>query len=213
LFRNQNGQIGNATFIILGVVGLIMMVGLTLSLWVMGVNNRLVRFDQIVSQRASEVQNIYQLRHDLVGNLVETVKGYAGHERGTLTDVIAARASATSIRLTPEALKDPEAVKRFEAAQSSFAGALSRLMVTVERYPDLKADKHFLNLQKSLAQIEVKAVNSRSQFNQSVLAYNTQVKTFPGNLVAGFFGYTPKAFFEGAKGIDIVPKVNFSTGK
>jgi len=195
---------------LLFVVGSLFLLGGILGLYVMGVNNQLAKLDVAVSQKLSEIQNIYQLRADTIGNLVETVKGAAGHERETLEGVIRARASATAITLTPEALKDPEAMRRFEQAQTALSGTLSRLMVTSERYPDLKANVNFLRLQKSLMQIEVNAAKARTNFNTTVGLYNNRVRVFPANMIAGLFGYTPKAFFAAAPGADVAPKVDFS---
>src|SRR5713101_7914689 len=133
--------------IALAVIGLIA-VGVVV--WAIGVNNSLVRSEQDVNEKWAQVQNVYQRRADLIPNLVETVKGFATQERTVLEEVTRARASATSIQLTPEALNDPRAMERFQAAQQQLTGALSRLMVSVERYPELKSNQNFLALQSQL---------------------------------------------------------------
>ncbi|MBI3630306.1 MAG: LemA family protein, partial [Candidatus Rokubacteria bacterium] len=118
--------------------------------WAIGVNNQLVRLEQNVNEKSAQVQNVYQRRADLIPNLVETVKGFATQERTVLNEVVSARARASSIQLTPEALNDPEALRRFQAAQNQLGGALSRLLVTVERYPELTSNQNFLTLQSQL---------------------------------------------------------------
>lgn len=196
-------------FGLLGVFALFLVSGCSLIAWGVGINNQIVRLDQTAQEKASQVQNVYQRRSDLIGNLVETVKGYAGHEKSTLTDVIQARAGATGIKLTPEALKDPEALKRFKTAQDGMSSALSRLMVSVERYPELKADKNFMELQRQLTATENRIMIERQRFNYAVQAYNTRLKLFPGNLLAGYLGYQPKIFFEADADAKAVPKVKF----
>ena len=177
--------------------------------WAVSVNNQLVVLDQGVAEKWSQVQNVYQRRADLIPNLVETVKGFAAQERTVLEEVTRARASASSIQLTPEALNDPKALERFQAAQNQLSGALSRLLVTVEKYPDLKSNQNFLALQSQLEGTENRIAVERRRFNESVREYNTRLRLFPGSLVASFSGYQPKAFFEAAPGAETVPKVKF----
>jgi LemA protein len=177
--------------------------------WAVSVNNSLVRLEQDVNAKWAQVQNQYQRRADLVPNLVETVKGFATQERTVLEEVTRARASASSIQLTPEALNDPKALERFQAAQGQLSGALSRLLVTVERYPELKSNQNFLALQSQLEGTENRIAVERKRFNESVQAYNTQLRLFPGSLVAGMFGFRPKAFFEAAPDAATAPKVKF----
>ncbi len=177
--------------------------------WAVSVNNGLVRLEQDVNAKWAQVQNQYQRRADLVPNLVETVKGFATQERTVLEEVTRARASASSIQLTPEALNDPRALERFQAAQAQLSGALSRLLVTVERYPELKSNQNFLALQSQLEGTENRIAVERKRFNESVQAYNTQLRLFPGNVVAGMFGFRPKAFFEAAPDAATAPKVKF----
>src|SRR5207253_4179533 len=141
--------------------------------------------------------------------LVETVKGFATQERTVLEEVTRARASASSIQLTPEALNDPKALERFQAAQNQLSGALSRLLVTVERYPELKSNQNFLALQSQLEGTENRITVERRRFNESVREYNTRLRLFPGSLVARVSGYQAKAFFEAAPDAATVPKVKF----
>ena len=177
--------------------------------WAVSVNNQLVVLDQGVSEKWAQVQNVYQRRSDLVPNLVETVKGFAAQERTVLEEVTRARASATAIQLTPEALADPKAIERFQAAQNQLSGALSRLLVTIERYPDLKSNANFLALQSQLEGTENCIDVERRRFNEAVRDYNTRLRLFPGSLVAGLAGYPPKAFFEAAPDAAAAPKVKF----
>ncbi len=177
--------------------------------WAVSVNNQLVVLDQNVGEKWAQVQNVYQRRADLIPNLVETVKGFATQERTVLEEVTRARASASSIQLTPEALNDPKALERFQAAQNQLSGALSRLLVTVERYPELKSNQNFLALQSQLEGTENRITVERRRFNEAVREYNTRLRLFPGSLVARFSGYQPKAFFEAAPDAATVPKVKF----
>jgi LemA protein len=193
------------------VIGLIV-VGVLLALfigWGVGINNQLVQLEQNVNEKWAQVQNVYQRRADLIPNLVETVKGFAAQERTVLENVTRARASASSIQLTPEALNDPKALERFQAAQSQLTGALSRLLVTVERYPELKSNQNFLALQSQLEGTENRIAVERRNFNQAVREYNTRLRLFPGSLVARFVGFQPKAFFEAAPDAATPPKVKF----
>ena len=184
-----------------GVVGLVF--------WGTGVNNQLVRLEQDVNEKWAQVQNVYQRRADLIPNLVETVKGFAAQERTVLEEVTRARASASGVQLTPEALNDPKAMERFQAAQQQLTGALSRLLVTVERYPELKSNQNFLALQTQLEGTENRIAVERRRFNESVREYNTRLKLFPASLIAGFMGFKPKAFFEAAPDAATPPKVKF----
>ncbi|MCI0451324.1 MAG: LemA family protein [Candidatus Latescibacteria bacterium] len=171
--------------------------------------NRVVKLDQGVAQAWSQVENVYQRRSDLIPNLVETVKGAANFEQETLTRVIEARAAATQIKITPEMLDDPQALQRFEEAQGELSSALSRLLVTVEQYPELKANANYLALQDELAGTENRIANERRRFTETVQTYNTAVKSFPMNMLAGMFGFAPKAYFEAKEGAEEAPKVEF----
>src|SRR3989441_12546809 len=177
--------------------------------WAIGVQNRLVGLEQDVNEKWAQVQNVYQRRADLIPNLVETVKGFAAQEKGVLEAVTQARASAGSIKATPELLNDPAAFKKFQDAQNQLGGALSRLLVTVERYPELKSNQNFLALQSQLQGTENRITVERRRFNEAVRDYNTRLRLFPGSLVAGFSGFQPKAFFEAAPDAGTVPKVKF----
>ncbi len=177
--------------------------------WAVGTYNRLIGLDQGVNEKWAQVQNVYQRRADLIPNLVETVKGFAAQERTVLTEVVEARAKATSIQLTPEALNDPKAMERFQAAQGQLSGALSRLLVTVERYPELKSNQNFLSLQSQLEGTENRIAVERRRFNEAVREYNTRLGLFPGTVVARLAGFRPKAFFEAAPDAATPPKVKF----
>jgi LemA protein len=193
----------------LGVIAVIALIVIGLLVWGTGINNRLVASEQNVNEKWAQVQNAYQRRADLIPNLVETVKGFAQQERTVLEEVTRARASASSIQLTPEMLKDPEAVRKFQEAQSQLGGALGRLLVTVERYPELKSNQNFLALQSQLEGTENRISVERRRFNDTVRDYNTQVKRFPASLVASWRGFQERAFFEAAPGSEAAPKVKF----
>ena len=167
--------------------------------------------DEATKAAWSEVVNQYQRRADLIPNLVNTVKGYASHERETLEAVTRARAAATSFQITPEVLNNPEAFKKFQAVQGELSGALSRLMVVSEKYPDLKADTSFRDLQSQLEGTENRITVARQRYIASVQDYNVSVRSFPNNLTAMIFGYKPKPAFtvENEKSISTAPSVNF----
>jgi LemA protein len=194
--------------LLIGVIAVVVIVG-GLVVWAIGVNNELVRREQDVNEKWAQVQNVYQRRADLIPNLVETVKGFAAQERTVLTEVTQARASATGVRLTPEALNDPKALERFQAAQNQLSGALSRLLVTVERYPELKSNQNFLALQSQLEGTENRIAVERRRFNESVREYNTRLRLFPGSVAGRLAGFQSKAFFEAAPEASTPPKVKF----
>lgn len=177
--------------------------------------NDLQRADEQVKASWSEVLNQYQRRADLIPNLVNTVKGYASHEQDTLTAVVNARAQATGINATPELVNDPEAFAKFDAAQQQLTSALSRLMVVVERYPDLKANENFRDLQAQLEGTENRITVARNRYIKSVQDYNVIVRSFPSNLTAKVFGYPPKANFSVANesAISTPPTVDFGNNK
>ena len=199
-------RMGRGLVVTLAVIGLIV---LGVVVWAVGINNSLVRSEQDVNEKWAQVQNVYQRRADLIPNLVETVKGFATQERTVLEEVTRARASATGVQLTPEALNDPKAMERFQAAQQQLTGALSRLMVSVERYPDLKSNQNFLALQTQLEGTENRIAVERRRFNESVREYNTGLRLFPGSIVASMNGFRPKAFFEAAPDAATPPRVKF----
>jgi LemA protein len=177
--------------------------------WAIGVNNQLVRLEQNVNEKWAQVQNVYQRRADLIPNLVETVRGFAAQERTVLEEVTKARASATRVQFPPQALADPKALERFQAAQDALSGALGRLLLVVERYPLLRSNQNFLALQTQLEGTENRIAVERRRFNEAVRDYNTRLKLFPGSLIVGVVGYQPKAFFEAAPDAATPPKVKF----
>jgi LemA protein len=191
------------------VVLVILAVVVGLVVWGVGINNQLVRLEQGVNETSAQVQNVYQRRADLIPNLVETVKGFAAQERAVLTEVTEARAKATGIQLTPQTLNDPKAMERFQAAQGQLSGALSRLLVVVEKYPELKSNQNFLQLQSQLEGTENRIAVERRRFNEAVRDYNTRLGLAPGSIVARLLGFTPKAYFEAAPDAATPPKVKF----
>ncbi|HEX9419765.1 MAG TPA: LemA family protein [Methylomirabilota bacterium] len=192
--------------IVLGVIALILVIGVAS---LVGVYNGFVAADQSVNEKWAQVQNVYQRRADLIPNLVETVKGFAAQEKSVLEAVTQARASASGIKATPELLNDPAAFKKFQDAQNQLGGALSRLLVTVERYPELKSNQNFLALQSQLEGTENRITVERQRFNEAVREYNTKIKLMPGALMARVMGFKEKAFFESAPGSETAPKVKF----
>jgi LemA protein len=198
-----------ARWIGLGVLGLVIVLVILVGGCAVRINNQLVGMEQNVNEKWAQVQNVYQRRADLIPNLVETVKGFAAQERSVLTEVTEARARATGVQLTPEALNDPKALERFQAAQGQLSGALSRLLVVVERYPELKSNQNFLSLQSQLEGTENRIAVERRRFNEAVREYNTQVGRLPDRLIAGVIGFRPKAYFEAAPDAATPPKVKF----
>ncbi len=194
-------------------LGLILVVGVIafIGLGFMGQYNRLVGLQEQVDGQWGNVENVYQRRADLIPNLVETVKGYAAHERETFEAVIKARAQATQVQaqLTPEALNDPQMLAKFQEAQQGLSSALARLMVVVEQYPDLKANQNFRDLQAQLEGTENRIAVERRRFNEVARDYNTTVRRFPANILAGMFGFERKGYFEAADGAQNAPKVDF----
>ena len=187
---------------------IIIAVVLVLFFWVRGVYNSLVTQDESVKTAWRQVENQYQRRLDLIPNLVNTVKGYASHERETLEGVINARANATKTTIDPSNLNE-ETMKQFQAAQGELSNALSRLMVVVERYPDLKANQNFLELQAQLEGTENRISVERKRFNETAQSYNTNIRSFPTNILAGMFGFQPKAYFAAESGAEKAPTVEF----
>jgi len=173
--------------------------------------NGFVASEEQVKGQWGQVENVYQRRADLIPNLVETVKGYAAHERETLEAVVAARAKATQMQaqITPETLEDPAFMQKFQAAQGELGSALGRLMVVVENYPDLKANQGFLDLQAQLEGTENRIAVERRRFNEVAQEFNTKLRRFPGNIVAGIFGFNMRPYFEAAEGAATAPEVKF----
>ena len=176
--------------------------------WVKGINNTAVTLSQDVEQSWGDVQTAYQRRNDLIGNLVNTVKGAAEFEKSTLTAVIEARSKATAVKIDPANIT-PEQLAEFNKAQSGVSSSLSRLLVTVEAYPDLKSNQNFLKLQDELASTENQILTSRTRFNEAVKPYNSHIKTFPNTLFAGLFGFKEKAYFNAVEGADKPVEVKF----
>ena len=191
------------------VVVLALVVGAALVLWGVGVHNRLVQLDEGVNEAWAHVENVYQRRADLIPNLVKTVEGAADFERETLTEVIEARSRATSVQLTPEMLRDPNAFSQFEQAQNGLGSALSRLMVVIERYPELKANQNFLQLQDELAGTENRIAVERRRFNQTAQEYNSTVRRVPERLIAGWLGFDERPYFQATPGAEQAPEVDF----
>lgn len=176
--------------------------------------NSLVALDEQINGAWAQVQNVYQRRADLIPNLVETVKGYASHERETLEAVVQARASATrpELNINPQQLlQNPQLFQQFEQAQGQLSAALGRLMVVVERYPDLKANVNFIRLQDELAGTENRIAVERRRFNESVRQYNQTIRSFPTNILAGMFGFEKHPYFEASPEAQEAPKVDFSS--
>src|SRR3954452_22642667 len=172
--------------------------------------NGLVRFSQDTDAKWAQVQNQYQRRNDLIDNLVKTVAGAANFEKATLTEVTSARASVGQVKIDKnEVPTDPAKLQEFERAQGQLSSALSRLMVVVERYPELKANANFRDLQAELAGTENRIAVERMRFNESVQNYNTAVRKLPTALFAGAMGFHPKPYFQSAAGAEAPPKVNF----
>lgn len=178
-------------------------------IWMKNAYNGMVGMDEMVKTSWSQVENQYQRRADLIPNLVNTVKGYAQHEKETLEAVIQARAKATQTTISAAGLT-PEALKAFQSAQGELGGALSRLMVSMERYPELKANEGFRDLQAQLEGTENRISVERKRFNETAQRFNTHIRSFPSSLLAGLFGFEPRPYFEADKGAEKAPTVNFN---
>ena len=170
--------------------------------------NYMVTLDEQVQSQWAQVQNVYQRRSDLIPNLVNTVKGAANFEQSTLTKVIEARAKATSVTVDASKLT-PEIIQKFQAAQGELTQSLGRLLVSVERYPELKANQNFLELQSQLEGSENRITVERQKFNEITQVYNSKIRTFPNNITAGMFGFTKKGYFEADAGAAKAPNVQF----
>jgi LemA protein len=176
--------------------------------WGTGIYNKLVTADQAVQQQWGQVENVYQRRTDLIPNLVATVKGVANFEQKTLTDVIEARAKATSVQINPKNL-DEASLQKFQEAQNGVSSSLGRLMVVVEQYPQLKATQNFSELQAQLEGAENRITVERMKFNETAQTYNTYLKKFPNVMFAGMFGFKEKAYFKAVEGAEKPPQVQF----
>jgi LemA protein len=200
----------------IGCVGVLVVIAffvVVAALGLMGSYNRLVKLQQNVDQSWAQVQNVYQRRADLIPNLVNTVSGAANFEKSTLIAVTDARASVGRAQLDPnKAPTDAAQLEQFQAAQGQLSNALSRLLVVVERYPEIKANQSFLGLQAQLEGTENRISVERGNFNTAVQNYNTAVRSFPTNLIAGMFGFAPRPFFAAQPGAEKAPAVNFNFG-
>jgi LemA protein len=196
-----------------GLVVILIFVLIVVGLAVGGIYNRLVKSQQAVDQSWAQVQNVYQRRADLIPNLVNTVSGQANFEKSTLEAVTNARASVGRVQLDPsKAPTDAAQLQQFQAAQGQLSNALSRLLVVTENYPQLRANEGFLTLQAQLEGTENRISVERGNFNTAVQSYNTAVKSFPANLIAGMFGFGPRPFFNAQPGAEKAPNVNFNFG-
>ena len=176
--------------------------------WTVGFNNTAVKLNENISEAWGNVETAYQRRSDLIGNLVKTVQGAADFEKSTLTEVINARAKATSVNIDPSKVT-PEQLAQFNQVQGGLSGALKSLLVTVERYPDLKTNQNFLKIQDELASTENQILTARTRFNEGVKPYNNHVKVFPNSILAGWFGFEEKPYFEATKGAEKAPNIDF----
>jgi LemA protein len=189
---------------LIAVLGVLLLIGF----WAVSFYNGAVGLNEDVSKQWSNVENAYQLRADKTKNLVEIVKGAADFEKETLTQVVEARAKATSTTINDGDLS-PEKIQQFQQAQDQFSSALSRLLVTVERYPELKAVKGFQDFQTQYEGMENRIGVERRKFNDVARNYNNHIKRFPGNMLAGFFGFTKKGYFEAQEGTENAPDISF----
>jgi LemA protein len=174
--------------------------------WFISAGNQMVTLSEGVSAQWSQVENVYQRRADLIPNLVNTVKGYAKHEADVLEKVTEARSHVGQVQVNAD---NPQSLQTFEQAQGQLSSALSRLMVVVEKYPDLKANSNFMELQSQLEGTENRIAVERKRFNEAAMAYNVTIRQFPASLVASLRGFQPKPYFQAAAGAQTAPKVDF----
>jgi len=186
-------------------LGLIILIGFLTSI---STYNKMVQYDEAVTSSWSQVENVYQRRADLIPNLVNTVKGYADFEKETLTQVIEARSKATSVNISAENLNE-QTMAQFQQAQDGLSSALSRLMVVVEKYPELKANQNFLELQAQLEGTENRIANERMKFNETTRTYNVYIRKFPARIFASLYGFEQKPYFKAQEGAEKVPEVKF----
>ncbi len=196
-------------FLPLIIIGALLLIGYS---YFKGINNTAVTLDQSVKESFGNVQTSYQRRNDLIGNLVKTVQGAAEYEKGTLTAVIEARAKATQMNIDPSNVT-PEQLAKFSEAQGGMSSALSRLLVTVEQYPSLKANENFLKLQDELASTENQILTARTRYNEAIKPFNNHVSVFPNSIFTGWFGFKAKPYFEAVAGADKAPDVEFNFDK
>ena len=193
---------GLKTIIIIAIIAVV------IYLWFKSGYNAMVEKQETVQAQWAQVENVYQRRADLIPNLVATVKGYAAHEEGTLTAVIEARAKATGVTIDPTNIT-PEQLEQFQAAQDQLSGALSRLLVSVEAYPELKANENFLALQSQLEGTENRITVERQKFNDTAKDYNQYIRKFPRNIIASIFNFEKVGYFKAQAGAETAPKVEF----
>ena len=190
------------------VIAVIVVIVVALFGWVKGTYNGMVEQEDNVSKAWSQVENVYQRRADLIPNLVNTVKGYAAHEKETLEGVLAARAKATQMTVNLDDLSE-ENIKKYQAAQGDLQQAMGRLLMLTENYPDLKANENFRDLQAQLEGTENRITVERQKFNEAAKEYNTNIRKFPNNIFAGMFGFEKKGYFEAQEGAEKAPEVKF----
>ena len=192
------------------VVGIIVFIGIIMVIYGTSAYNKMVRLNEGVKEKWSQVENVYQRRFDLIPNLVETVKGYAAHERETFQSVTEARAKAGgTLNIPGQAITSPEMFQQFQQAQGALTSALQRLMVVVERYPELKANQNFLALQDQLEGTENRIATERRRFNEAARQYNTYIKQFPRVIIANISGFREKPYFKAQESASQAPKVKF----
>lgn len=199
---------GKAALALVGVVVVLLILAVGFIMWAVGVNNRLVRLDQGAETAWAQVQSQYQRRLDLIPSLVNTVKGAAQQEVQVVLGAVEARAKATQVNINSS---NPEQFQQFAQAQSELGSALSRLLVTVERYPEIRTNQNFLELQSQIEGTENRISVERQNFNRAVQEYNTAVLTFPGSLIAGFRNFAKRPYFTGDAAAQTTPTVDFST--
>ncbi|MEK6794820.1 MAG: LemA family protein [Spirochaetota bacterium] len=193
-----------------GIIGAVILFIIWSIASLIGTYNSLVTLDESVKSSWAQVENVYQRRLDLIPNLVATTKGYAKHESDTLIGVIAERSKASQIKVDPSVVNDPQMFAKFQASQGAISSALSRLMVVVEQYPNLKANENFMNLQSQLEGTENRIAVERKRFNEVAQTYNTKRRSFPIIFFANMFGFKEKAYFTAEEGAKTAPKVDFS---
>lgn len=202
-------KLSKGWIIFISVVGVLLIMGLFITLFLLPlINNKLVSKEEGVNSQWANVENVYQRRLDLIPNLVNTVKGVANFEKETLTAVVEARAKATSVQINPKNL-DEGSLQKFQDAQNGVSAALGRLMVVMERYPELKATQNFSELQAQLEGTENRISVERKKFNEAAQDYNTYLRSFPNIIIARMFGFQQKAYFKAVEGADKAPTVQF----
>ena len=197
-----------AAIVFIGIFGFIILFGGIIALSAMRSYNKMIPLSEEVDAKWSQVTTDYQRRMDLIPNLVNTVKGYAEIEQETLTAVVEARSKATSVTIDPSNL-NAGAFAQFQQAQNGVSSALGRLLVTIEKYPDLKANQNFLELQAQLEGTENRIANARRKFNEATKTYNVYIKKFPKNIYANIFGFEQKPYFEAQQGAETAPNIEF----